>query len=658
MTSIILTPKSNFASVFRQSLKRITPLIISLAVVNLLTAIIGFSITLESYSGILSSYAKSNVIEVIDITEEALIVMGIGCMFCGFFSLFASARLFKEIYSKRACDFYFSMPVKRETYFTANFLLGTLINIIGLIIPVAVYTFIINASNGNVFVFDNEYIAKVFLAVILALLAMFSAFMMCAVISGKKFHYILLSLICLFSPSVVTSGIVLKLNKIWGYHVDSSVSDSISPPINVFNSIFSAGTDLMKYLIVISVIEIIGMFVVGYIVFKNRKAESAEVSLSGRVSPYFLLSVFVLSGFMYANSVANELTTVIIGIVFAVISGLLFSAIFYKKAFTKKTAVTTSVVCIVCIIFVCLVYLPGYDKYVKYVPSADQVEKVEIYNSDIDTYYDSSVFNQLINLGETDADSEPSFTVSSSDSIADVIKLHEKTVADATIEKSKNTIPSAVESLFGDYTNYDTYDFIMVYTLKDGSKVKRTYSVLAECINKEVLELMRNKDVLAQNFPAYNNDNMLFATYENYNSNVYYDDTVEYSDSEIYMYDKLMTVEESDKFVELYMDDLIKASDEEFLYALSNNAGNVFYFPMPYDSYYDFSGYVNFYYIDDKASAEDIEKIRSMTPEEIVQGFSNYDYSNEENPLAHIRNYSSETYTFGTESTEYLKNLD
>lgn len=662
MTSTILTPKSNFGSVFKQSVKRCVPHLISIFVVNILASVVAVSLTFSRYSDYLAEFIKKRSTETAELTAETLYLLGLVCMLCGFFSLFASVRMFKEIYSKRACDFYFSMPIKRETYFTANFLFGALVNIVAVIIPVIIYVSVFKSVNGSFFLFDDEYIAKVVCAVVLALLAMYSAFMMCAVISGKKIHYVLLSLICIFCPSVASSGVVIRLNDIWGYYASAGLPNSISPPMNVFNSVFSSGTDLLKYLVIISIVEIIGMFTVGYLVFKARKAEVAEVSLTGNIAPYFLLALFVLSGFMYANTLTNEISTALIGIVFAVISGLLFSAIFYKKAFTKKTAVTTGVVCLVCVIFVCLVYLPGYDKYVKYVPNADQVEKVEILNPPMDNYYGSTLLNELVNFGDSDDGTKPIYTITNEKSIEDAINIHKKAVEDDTISKCKKMVMSPFDTYFADYSSFETYDFNIVYTLKDGSKVERTYSVLTECLNDEFLKLMRNKDVLVQNCPFYKDDSLLFATLEyydftDYDETEYYDDTEYYGETEIYVYDKILNADQCNGFLDSYMDDLVKVDDDKLLYNLYYNSFNGLYFPAPEGEYSQGVANINFYYIDENATAQDVEKIKNMTPDEIIQKYYNYSFESENEPISYVNSYSFDVFDYETQALKYLEIL-
>lgn len=666
MTSTILTPKSNFSTVFKNLAKRNVSSIIFILVANLLVAVAGISLSIDSNSDYLAEFFTNKNYETCDLTFDIVMLMGILCVFCGFLSLFISPKLFREIYSKRACDFYFSAPVKRGTYFFASYLFGALLNASAFVLPVAIYCIAMKSVNSAVFVFDIKDILTSGICILLSLLSIYTAFIMSAVMSGRKFHYFLLSLICLFSPSVAITGIMSNINSIWGYYSSQNLMGLISPPASVINNIVGYYEHYAASMVTVSVVEIVCMLAAGYLLFKNRKAEVAEVSLTGKVVPYIMLSVFVLSGFMFTDAVSSDLVTVIVGIIFAVIAGLLFSRIFYKNWFTKETAITTGVVCAVCLIFVSLIYLPSYDKYVKYVPEIDQVESVEI----IDRYglsdYDS-VGNQLFLVDSYYSDGYDQngispLKITTKQGIEDAMALHRKSFDDKVIEDKKKNEQGFFEQFFG-YGYYETYDYTITYNLTDGRQVRRTYSVGVSFVKNELEELFRNKEVVLQSIWAYNHsDEVLVMSYEKYD---YYDDSY-YEDYELTddtysygtSYKKTFTPEQTMEFIDIFADEVVKLEENDFKCALNLMYDSIVSSISFTDYMYEDTIYgVDIYYISPEATAQQREKLKSMTPEEILSLYWEDHLNDDElSELSMAVNFSEvELFEFNTNSIKYLE---
>lgn len=646
MTSTILTPKSNFSTVIKNVTLRNIGSVIFILIVNLLMAVAGVSISVSLYSDQLADFLVNKNFETVDLTMETVAVIGVACVTCGLLSIGIAPNLFREIYSKRACDFYFSAPVKRGTYFTASYLFGAVLNVVSMVIPVAIFVVALKGVNSQVFVFDEKVIATIFCGAVLALLAIYSAFIMCAVTAGRKFQYFLLSLICLFCPAIAISGIDAKLNSIWGYFNEKNIYGFISPPINAANAVFSYDTKYYSFVFIISVVEIIGMFAAGYLVFKNRKAEVAEVSLTGKILPYFLLGLFVLSGFMFTDTVSNNLVTVIVGIIFAVISGLLFSKIFYRKWFTKITAITTGAVCAACVIFVCSIYLPSYDNYVKYIPDADEVESIEL--TDVYGINENDLVSRLMFMGAYDSDElyidSDTVTIKSKQGIEDAMNLHKNTVSDDAISNTQHFQLGVDDLLFGTDSYYPTYGYTITYNLKDGNQVKRTYSVGTAYVEDALLQLFRNKEVITQSYYAYSNtDDILLMTSidndYNYSYEYYeYDDVIteditqdDYDYSENYDYSEteksVMTVDQAIEFIDIYSDDTITVDEDDFRIVLTGMYESILSSVSFTDDYKEPSYNVNIYYIDPSATEEQRKTLKSMTSQEILSLYEKDVYS-------------------------------
>lgn len=663
MTSTILMPKSNFGTVFKNLTKRNISTIIFVLVANILLAVAAVSATVSAYSDYLADFLVNKNFEKVDLNMETMAVIGIACAICGLMSLSIAPKMFREIYSKRACDFYFSAPVKRETYFSASYLLGLILNVVAMVIPVAIYVIILKSINSQVFIFDDKLIAKVVVAVVLALLSIYSAFIMCAVTAGKKFQYVLLSLICLFCPAIALSGIDSKINSIWGFYNENIAYGFISPPINAINAVFSYDTKYYKYLYIISVVEIIGMLITGYLVFKNRKAEVAEVSLTGKITPYFLLGLFVLSGFMFTDTVSNNLVTVIVGIIFAVISGLLFSKIFYRKWFTKITAITTGAVCAACVIFVCSIYLPSYDKYVKYIPEVDEIESVDL----IDVYgiNENELVRRMMFIGSYNSDDmyvqNQTMTITTQQGIEDAINIHRNTVSDEAIADAKKFSVGLNDLLFGYNSYFPTYEYTITYNLKDGSDVKRTYSVGASYVKDSLIQLFRNKEAVLQSYYAFNNsDDILFMNYEKYAviTEIYEDDVYyNYETSDQFT----LTDQQAKEFLDVYADSTINLDDDNLKTVVSSMYESILSTLSISDDYIEPSYGVEIFYIDPSATESQRKVLKEMTTQEILTLYQSdiysENFSDEEIDLYNVINFSHvNVFDFQQEAVSYLEN--
>lgn len=406
MTSTALKYKSNFKSAFVKVFKQKIFMLIALLLLSLTVSL--FAMTMEILSNSLTleeataSVPKS--VQTIDETQTALIVAAAATAVCGFFSLIIAPEMFREIYKKQACDHYFAIPVKRSEIFCANFLYGVLANAAAFIVSIAVFAVGIYSASTKYFKYSIDFDALLPAAAVmlLAVLAIYSAFVMCAVTAGKRFHYIVMSIICLLCAPFVINGIISNLNKIWGLYIGSTVLDSVSPIENAIMSFsecysrseyYSGDNALLVSLAVVSVAEIIGMFAAGYLIFKRRTAESAEIAPYGSIIPYALMALGGAALFMQGNTYKSAALSAVLGTIFAVLCVICLTAIFYKKPFTKQTGITAAAVCILCSFVTIGSSLPIYSHYINRVPDAEQVESVE--------FYDLSQSFETISLLET-----------------------------------------------------------------------------------------------------------------------------------------------------------------------------------------------------------------------------------------------------------------
>lgn len=545
MTSTKSAYKSNFLNVFKKTFRQRLVNIIFILAVSFLAPILFFGYEVLN---LFDDYGKYNE------TENVLILLGFMVVACGFFSLSIAPKMFKEIYKKQSCDLFFSLPIKRKDYFFAKYTLGALVNIAAFVLSgcVSVLLFSTMSTEKLTYYIDYGTLLQTGLSMLLALLATYTSFVMCAVIAGKRIHYIFLSIICLLFTGNFINGFVAPLNCIWGCQGDRYLVSAVSPINNVIYA-FSLHKNLIG-LCIISVIEIIGMLILGYVSFKKRKAEVAEMNISGNVTPYIILSVFTTSVFMTYSSIGNFFTAVIAGVILSALFGMAFSGLFYKKVYTKKTGTTVVAVCLACTFFLSAVYLPSHNGYVKKIPSVDEIESIELCENeagDISIGFLGAIAPELSNYYYyyDDYDNEYlKIKVESEEGINAILELHEKLVDDETIENSKNINTFTLFQAITDDLYYgDTYNCHLKYTLKNGKTMVRSYCVKNEYILDEIVNVFKTEEVFNQTTPfSISPDNYLYVILE--------DDDYSFDSG---------TVIDSEAFLEAYKKDLLAMDNKE-----------------------------------------------------------------------------------------------
>ncbi len=114
---ISINSSNNFSAVLKNNFRRYAALFIVFQIFAVLFSGFLISFYADSYDG---SYNSTN-----NITNTfSDICMPLFAFFCSIEAFILVAVMFRGIYSKRASDFYFSLPVKRGAWFNADFLFG------------------------------------------------------------------------------------------------------------------------------------------------------------------------------------------------------------------------------------------------------------------------------------------------------------------------------------------------------------------------------------------------------------------------------------------------------------------------------------------------------------------------------------------------------
>lgn len=620
MTSTASKPKNYTSLAFKRTFKGTLVNTVLALGASIVSVIIAFSSTAADIALSGANYNHDSEYFTVEIMPPVVFVLA---LITGFFSLTTVPRMFRQIYKKQSCDSYFSVPIKREEYFVANYFYGFLVNIVCFIIPLAVYLGAIQTMKSNLI--DLGYVLKFASVFMLAVLAMYSAFVVCAVISGKRIQYLILSLICLFCTSTMLTGVATKICSIWGFSGDLTLLNALSPIDNaIAGAYFYEGVeaDNVIPLIIISLVEIIGLFIAGYIAFKNRKAETAESSLSGKVIPYVILAILVGAAFFF-SATGTGAVDIVVGIALATLMAMAFSGIFYKKVFTKQTLITLIGVCTVFTTLSIGVMLPVFNGYVKYVPEAGEVDSVEFCSVSHSGSYTG--FSELLgtNVGYTDFGEEIIFV--EQENIEKIIALHNKSIEDDAIKttRKKNNrswlrIMLFIDSLHG-YNYIPDTSYRIKYNLADGSTVERVYSVSNNLVTTEYYDVFQNEEALWQLEPMkYDNEKFLGVECSVYNNgDEYLEESVELVNFDIEQYKKAL------------VKDYLSMQRTTFISEFDSFESA--YYGMYYGMYYDYDEYypvcnVDLYFANDDITDEELAEYKKMPTSRLLNAiYEDYD---------------------------------
>lgn len=620
MTSTASKPKNYTSLAFKRTFKGTLVNTVLALGASIVSVIIAFSSTAADIALNGANYNHDSEYFTVEIMPPVVFVLA---LITGFFSLTTVPRMFRQIYKKQSCDSYFSVPIKREEYFVANYFYGFLVNIVCFVLPLVVYLGAIQTMKPNLI--DLGYVLKFASVFMLAVLAMYSAFVVCAVISGKRIQYLILSLICLFCTSTMLTGIATKICSVWGFSGDLTLLNALSPIDNaIAGAYFYEGVeaDNVIPLIIISLVEIIGLFIAGYIAFKNRKAETAESSLSGKVIPYVILAILVGAAFFF-SATGTGAVDIVVGIVLATLMAMAFSGIFYKKVFTKQTLITLIGVCTVFTTLSIVVTLPAFNGYVKYVPEAGEVDSVEFCSVAHSGSYTG--FSELLgtNVGYTDFGEEIIFV--EQENIEKIIALHNKSIEDDAIKttRKKNNrswlrIMLFIDSLHG-YNYISDTSYRIKYNLTDGSTVERVYSVSNNLVTKEYYDVFQNEEALWQLEPMkYDNEKFLGVECSVYNSgDEYLEESVELVNFDIEQYKKAL------------VKDYLSMQRTTFISEFDSFESS--YYGMYYGMYYDYDEYypvcnIDLYFANDDITDKELAEYKKMPTSRLLNAiYEDYD---------------------------------
>lgn len=524
-------------------------------------------------------------------------------------SLIVVYILYRELYSRRASDFLLSMPVKREAFFNANALFCLINIVLSYVISFSVSVFLIKSNivyPAKFYIFDVSLFASILGMSFLSTVSVFLVFAVCAVISGRKWHYFALSFFAVFGVFAAASGLLDYIDTIWGFKLDYDYSFIVSP-IALLQFSVNENLDNMAAIIIVFIVQIAVTYLAGVIAFKHRKAEVAETTVFGKVLPFAIITVFLMAEAFMSLNLANRLYIKLLAALIAmVLFVLIITALFYRKPFNKLTiASLITSVAVTAVVVLCVELAPKSMGYVDYVPEAGEVESVTVETGNhyrnvhrIDIFDDFLYESVGHGIGYYNA-SNNVFNLSTDEAKAAVERFHKKIASNEAKDR------------FYDNKTYE-YDAVtgirLKYKLKNGKTVVRTYSVNASFASREFAAILKTDECLEQIMPVVLGNDILFATVDNCDF--------------VYNYIQCLQLEDYEPLFECIKKD-IKKREHEYNLLIDNGFTAAYYEKWDEDyGYYleneDSVYLVTFYRFSEFATEEEKEKLLKMIPNEML----------------------------------------
>ncbi|MCD7723153.1 MAG: hypothetical protein LUH82_04310 [Clostridiales bacterium] len=536
----------------------------------------------------------------------------IAVLIMGVMSFTLQHQLYREAYSKRASDWLFSLPVKRETYYNAAALINVIAIAVYYIIGVIVYSAVFSSPLSAWAKYFETDMSEVLLLAGFGFLISVGMALVCslaAVLSGKAWHYVAMCFI-VFGLWPAAGGCVIELvNTIWGVYI-SSVAGEINVPSVIMLLCFGtesvSGAILWAFLIVETVLA----YVLGLLAFKKRKSEIAEMAVSGKAAVAFAGFITALYAFLQIYlAVSDTAIGIVLGILGALIAGIICVCVltFTTKRFLKLGAVSAAAAALVSLAFVLAVmYVPNIS-YKNYVPAAADVESVRVQEDDYG-YSTSSldaIYYYIYGVNETSFYFDQVLT--GDEAKACVETLH-KAVLEPETEAASKKLAAAMNSY--DYDWYDSMQWLTIeYALTDGSVISRSYYVDAGYVYEQLAALLQSEECVKNMFPStIDEDRILFLCYDSY-----LDEDSDYTTTDF------VTFSDYTPFIEAIEKERQESDVTAFLAQNTDIYPSEHFFDTYYDNVTTYS--IGVYYIANGATDEQIAKLKSMTPAEIYNSY-------------------------------------
>ncbi len=394
------------------------------------------------------------------------------------------------LHSKNSSDFYFSLPVKRSELYIAKILASFVSGIIPLFVSIAATSVYILAAVKNLNLINSLLSFFGIVILIDAMVIIIGGFFM--LFTGRTFDAIVTALtFCFGFSAIMLFGMLFAREALYGsteeiikYPLIGGLSPIVSFIIVVMSFLpegepILGMSTVLTYIIVWAAISII-LLILSIIYVKRRRTEKAGEAYSEKIMPIItcaissIVSAFVFgllfSGFAFFNKVFFVFC-IAGGIISAIITEAIINRNFKK---TAKGALIGAVCAAICISY-SIILESDVINYVHYQPSVSEIASAEF-------SYDGN--NEIQNFNR--------YATTELKNTANIEKLLsiQRQVIDAH-EKEQNS--------YNNFANVDYYEYrelSMIYTLKNGVKVKRTYGIDSSIADEMIWSIYKSNEGL------------------------------------------------------------------------------------------------------------------------------------------------------------------
>ena len=373
---------------------------------------------------------------------ELLEVGGFGMYLAMFMGLFSAICLFTYLTKKKECDAIHALPIRRETLLSTKIIVG----LIQVLIPFGIFYIFFPGDRGWLFQMAVTLCAWVFY---------FGLATFCMMLVGRRLAgYILFTMLCDLDSSIsmVVENLYLPLMPGVCMRVDAT-PDYLA---DMFMIDFDSGT-LLEIFMQLGAYALVGVafLALAFYAYRKRKLERAGDFLAVKWLEPVLACWLGIYISIFTTSIAMMVDgNIWIGLAIGLTIGYFAARMFFArsiKVFRKKNLIGWALLLAV---MAGSLYLTKLDVLgiSDRIPDTDEIESVTICNENY-TYY--LVYGYEFNSG--------SYTTTDAGEIEDIRTMHQ------------NLLPNKELELEGAQAQQSR--FYLIYNLKNGSQVSRTYYI-------------------------------------------------------------------------------------------------------------------------------------------------------------------------------------
>jgi hypothetical protein len=388
--------------------------------------------------------------------------------------------LFRYMQVKVSADMIHSLPIKRDTLYRTHVFIGILI----LVIPVVIVG-AISASLNITLGLDHYYniydvIQWTQITVLMDLVFFFTCIFV-GMLVGSSVLQGGLTYILLFLPLGLTMLLAENLYIfIYGFtgNIEQQAS-RFSPMVRIFEGFYIDNTNRINNNmsikeILVYIIICVALYFISKLIYNKRKLEAASQTIVFKSVQYILrygiTFCSMLVGGLYFQGAERNIHWMFFGFIIASLIGYLIAEMIIKKSLWVFRSIKGYVIYVVVMIVLMLGINFDVIGYESKVPSLDKVSSI---------YFSNSGYN----LNYEKYNSDKYFD---GDNLNNILELHKQIIKGKELNKYAN--------------NRQGKNIVIVYDLKDGSKLKRQYSISNEDYSKYLKSIYESKEYKKNNY--------------------------------------------------------------------------------------------------------------------------------------------------------------